>query len=242
MVAIFPVIDPSEVQMSPAKVIQRFENLKHRDGVVSAVRDRVFQKARESWIGSVFALLYSTLTRQKYWIQEVEEKQEPPDLMIYSYRNPTDLGEIGVVREQILLEVCEYPKNVKCGLVDHLLNKLANKRYHPETWLVCYIRRPGEAMKLIDVIEGLRELKICVKEIWLLFTVEGEVGGQHRTARVYSRGMSQKETPIVVDGNYLELMSVPQAEFLKAKRGLDKTVLITKGNLTIVPLPKRHAK
>lgn len=237
-----PVFDPSKIQMSPSKVIQRFENLKQRDGVLSAVRDRAFQKARESWVGAVFSLLYSTLTSQRYWILEVEEKQEPPDLIIYSYRDPSDLGEIGVVREQILLEVCEYPKNVKFGLVDHLMNKLANKSYHPETWLLCYIRRPGEAMKLIDVIKGLIDLNICVKEIWLLFTVEGEVEGQHRIARVYSRGMSQKETPIVVNSNYLELMKAPQAEFLNASRGLDKKVLITKGNMAIIPLPKKRKK
>lgn len=241
MRATFPVIDPCEVEMSPAKVIQRFENLLSRDGAKSALSERVFQKEREAWVGAVFALIYSTLTHQEYFIKQVKEKDEPPDLILYSYRNPETPDEKGVVREQMLTEIMEYPASAKSNLTDHIMEKLNDKYYHPETRLICYIQRPGESTKLIDVIHKLRDSSPRIKEIWLLFNVWGEIEGNYHLARVFSTEYRSDKDAIVLKGNYIELAKVPQREMINPTRGGGKTVTFTPGRQVIVPLPKRRS-
>ena len=183
----YPIIDSSKVKMSPAKAIMRFENILKRDGRKRTLESDSFKKIRESWIAGVFSLGYATLTKTKYWIQEIAPKEEPPDLIIFSYRNPQLKGELGVVKEQIITEIVEYPIYSKYDLVDHIKVKLKDKYYHPETWLICYIQRPGEGMRLIDVIEGLQDVKPQVREIWLLFHIDGQLPSQFCIARVYSK-------------------------------------------------------
>lgn len=238
----YPILVSTKVKMSPAKVITRFENILIRDGVERAIKSDSFKKVRESWIAGLFCLGYATLTKRKYWIQEIASKDEPPDLIIYSYRDPQENGELGVVKEQTITEIVEYPIHSKHDLVGHIKAKLKNKYYHPETWLICYIQRPGEFLRLVDVIKGLHDIKSKIREIWLLFHTDGKVSSHFHLARVYSKDMTVKETPIVIEEDYIELAKNPQEELLDDSRGSDKEVTLRPGETVIVPLPKDMTK
>lgn len=239
-----PVIDSADVLMAPKKVIQRLENIIQKYGVVKALTSNSFQKAREAWVASVFILGYAMRTdKRHYWIQENKIPQDDPDIFAYSYRNPSEQGEIGVVKEIMPIEVFEFPKKAKLGLVEHIKEKLKNKYYHPETIAVCYIMRPGEAMRLIDVINGLSDLKTTVREIWLLFPIDGLPYSNFTIARVFMRDLKFPEMFMDYKGDYKELCKIPQPEFLEDKRGVDKVVKFNPiGKMVIVPLPEEKAK
>lgn len=238
----YPIVSSDRVKMSPSIAVNRLESVLERDGKERALKSDSFQKVRESWVAGVFCLGYATKTKQEYWIQEISKKEEPPDLIIYSYRDPQSQDEIGVVREKILTEITEYPTYSRYGLVEHIKSKLNNKRYHPETWLICYIQRPGEAMRLIDVIEGLQNFKIYIREIWLLFHTDGKTPSNFNLERVYSRGMKVKKISLSIEGDIVKLSQKPQKKFLNDSRGMDKKVTIKKGKKVIVPLPKDRSK
>jgi hypothetical protein len=238
----YPIIDSNQVKMSPTKVILRFENILKRDGVERALKSDSFKKVRESWVAGLFCLGYAKLTKKKYWIQEIASRDEPPDLIIYSYRNPQEDGELGVVKEQMITEIVEYPIHSKYDLVGHIKTKLKDKRYHSETWLICYIQRPGDTMRLIDVIKELKKIKPLVREIWLLFHTKGKLPSHFHIARVYSKDIEVKKTAVHIQGNYVKLSQKPQEGFLNDFRGLDKEVTIRPGKIAIVPLPKDKTK
>ena len=126
------------------------------------------------------------------------------------------------------------------GIVAHIQKKLKDKFYHPETWLLCYIRRPGETIRLIDIIQCLYAPKTAVREIWILFNLEGTPFADFHIARVYLRNSPQKEVAASFSGNYIELSKKYQSDFLKDTRASGKTVKITHGETVIVPLPSLH--
>lgn len=232
---VYKRIKSSQVPMSPAKAIQRFENILHRDGVKRATEAVSFQKAREAWIAGVFLLGYSSITKELWWLQEVED--DPPDIIASTYRRPKNKGEKGVVKERALLEICEYPVQSKYKLGEHIANKLSNKLYHPETWLVCYIRRPGEHMRLVDPMKLLQKTEVKIREIWIVFHVQNEMPTRFRIARLYSKGFKFDETPILVEGDYKELAKKRQPELLEESLGTSKEVVYTPGEKVIMPLP-----
>lgn len=232
-----------EVLMAPKKVIQRMENIVQKHGRERALKSGSFQKAREAWIVSVFMLGVSQKTGRIYWIRENEIPQDDPDIFSYSYRNPEESGEIGVVKEIQPIEVCEYPPQAKQRLADHIKIKLQNKYYHPETILICYIQRPGEAFKLIDIIKKLTDLQSTVREVWLLFHLAQNPASNFTIARVYLRGIGFPEMYLDYKGDYLELCKIPQPEFLRDNRGIDKIVKWEpSGELVVVPLPDDKTK
>lgn len=187
------VISSGEVLMSPKKVIQRMENIVQKYGRERALKSISFQKAREAWVASVFMLGMGQLTKKTYWIQENAALHDAPDIFSYSYRNPEESHEIGVVREIQPVEVCEYTMHVKEGLSDHIKRKLKDKVYHEETILICYIQRPGESFRIIDAIKGLEGLQTTVREVWILFTVENKPLSNFTIARLYLRNMNYPE-------------------------------------------------
>lgn len=239
-----PIRDPGDVLLAPKKVIQRMENIIQKYGQKKALTSNSFQKAREAWIASVYILGYSMKTdRRAYWIQENKIPQEDPDIFAYTYRPPSLPDEIGVVKETMPIEVFEYPVTAKLGIVEHVKEKLKNKFYHSETIAICYIMRPGEAMKLIDVINGLSDLKTTVREVWLLFSIDGMPISHFKIARVYMRDQKFPEMFMDYSGDYKELCKIFQPEFLEDKRGMDKDVKYSpSGKLIIVPLPEDKSK
>ena len=56
-----------------------------------------------------FTWLFCTHRRKQYWLKENPIKQDTPDIFAYTYRDPYTKNEIGVVKEEIPLEICEYP-------------------------------------------------------------------------------------------------------------------------------------
>ena len=236
-------IDSSLVMVSPAKAIRRFEDILVRDGKKRALESSSFQKIRELWIAGVFTLCYSQLTKRKYWVQENPQTNNAPDVFVYSYRDPKGVGEIGVVKEQIPIEICEYTVHSGYGLSDHINKKLENKKYSKETWLLCYIQRPGDELTLTNVFKELKHIQTTVREIWLLYDVAGRKPGDVVIDRCYFRGEKNKNDVLIrKEGNYMELMKIPQEEFLQDKLGMTKTVTIAPGKKVIVPLPKDHVK
>ncbi len=232
------ILSSADILMAPRKVIQRMDNIVQKYGREKALKSNSFQKAREAWVTSVFMLGLSQRTSVTYWIEENPIPQDDPDLSVYSYRNPSGPGEIGVVKEIQPVEVCEYPPQGKLGLVEHIKNKLKNKYYHPETILICYIHRPGEAFKLIDIINGLDDLQTQIREVWLLYHLADQQETDFSIGRVYLRGLKFPEMFLDYHGNYAELCKIPQPEFLKDHRGVDKTVTVEPlKEFVIVPLP-----
>lgn len=236
-------LNSSDVLMAPKKIIQRMENIIQKYGSERALKSGSFQKAREAWIASVFMLGMSQRTDRIYWIQENEVPQDDPDIFSYSYRNPEQPGEIGVVKEIQPVEICQYPIQVKKRIAEHIKTKLKNKYYHPETILICYILRPGEAFKLIDIINGLTDLQTTIREVWVLFNLAGLPVSNFTIARVYLRGISFPEMYLDYKGDYIELCKIPQPDFLRDHKGIEKTVKWKpSGELMVVPLPEDKVK
>lgn len=235
------IINSGDVLMSPRKVIQRMENIFQKYGRNRAIKSVRFQKAREAWVASVFSLGLSQHSHKTYWMQENKALHDAPDIFAYSYRNPSEPGEIGVVKEIQPLEVFEYTIYTKIGLPEHIKNKLKDKSYHPETITICYVRRPEEELRLIDVINGLKDLKTSVREVWLLFTLDKLPLSNFMIARVYMRETKYPEMLLSYKGDYAELCKAYQQDFLQDNHGdkIEKTVKLTpSGKLIVVPLPE----
>ncbi|KKT76693.1 MAG: hypothetical protein UW73_C0039G0007 [Microgenomates group bacterium GW2011_GWB1_44_8] len=235
------IVNSEDVLMSPRKVIQRMGNIFQKYGKARGIKSVRFQKAREAWIASIFSLGYSQITKKAYWIQENKDPKEDPDIFVYSYRDPIEPGEIGVVKEIQTIEVFEYPIYAQLELSEHIKYKLKNKFYHPETISICYIQRPKEVLKLIDVINGLIDLQTEVREVWLLLTLDELPESNFMIARVYMRGTKYPDMLLSYKGDYAELCKINQPDFLQDSRGsrMEKRVNITpSGKTAIVPLPE----
>ncbi|MBI4008985.1 hypothetical protein HY357_02025 [Candidatus Roizmanbacteria bacterium] len=228
----------SDVLMSPRKVIERMENIIEKYGISRAIKSVAFQKAREAWVASIFMLGMSQLSKKTYWIQENSIAHEAPDIVACSYRNPTNPQERGVVKEIQPIEVSEYTKYSNQVLPLFIKKKLKDKFYHEETIVVCYVRKPGYHLKIMEIINQLSDLSTSVREVWILFTTDKIPLSNFTIARVYLRGKKQSETMLAYKGDYLKLCMIPQADFLRDSRGHEKIVRITKsGEFAIVPLP-----
>ena len=124
-------------------------------------------------------------------------------------------------------------------MTKHIIKKLDNKAYHSETIAICYIMRPGEAIRIIDEINQLSSFTSLVREIWLLFNLEGQSTHEYVISRVWLRGESFPKMQANFQGDIVELCKTSQPEFLKESRGFDKEVQVRDlGEVVIVPLPE----
>lgn len=235
-----PELDNIDIFFSPAKALQRMTGVYERDGIEQGLRADVFKPVREAWAAAVFLLGYSQLTKTQYWLRENPKKNEAPDVFAISVREPTPNGK-GVAREVMEIEICEYDEHAKTSIANHIKEKLSGKAYNPFTFLLCYIHVKGQT-KLIDVIEGIRNLKIAIREIWLLFHLDGKPIANFAIARVYLRDADLGKTNLQYKGNYIELAQIPQKEMIKTTRGSGRKVDFFKMGIAYVPLPRPRRK
>ena len=235
-----PELDNVDVFFSPTKALQRMVGLYERDGIEQGLKSDAFKPVREAWAAAVFLLGYSQVTKSRYWLRENPKKNEAPDVFAISVREPTP-NEKGVAREVMEIEVCEYDEHAKTSIADHIKKKLGDKSYNPFSFLLCYIHTKGQT-RLIDVIDGLRGIKTSVREIWLLFHLDGEPIGNFVIARVYLRDADLGKTNLQYKGNYIELARIPQQEMIKPIRGSGRKVDFFKMGIGYVPLPKAKRK
>lgn len=231
-----PELDNIDIFYSPSKALHRMDNVFERDGKERGLKADAFKPVREAWTAAVFLLGYSQITKAQYWLRENPKKNEAPDVFAISVRDPMP-GEKGVAREVIEIEVCEYDEHAATSIADHIKAKLTNMAYNYFTFLLCYVHTKGQ-MRLIDVIDGLKELKTTVREIWLLFHIDGESLSNFVIARVYLRNEDLEKTSLKYKGNFIELAKVSQREMIKPTRGSDQKVYFFSIGTGYVPLPK----
>lgn len=238
-------IHSTDVLMSPGKVTQRMSNIFQKYGPERAAKSVSFQKAREAWVASVFLLGLSQINKKTYWIQENKVPQEDPDVFGVNYRNRED-GKRGVVKEIQPIEIFEYPPEAKLGLSEHIVKKLKNKAYHPETIAICYLRRDNFKLDILEVITELmlQDNFTSVRELWLLATYDTpETRTNFKIARIYMRGEVFPAFGLAYSGDYIELCKIAQPDFLRDSRGSQAKVGFSpSGDLAIVPLPNDHIK
>ncbi len=238
-----PEIDTIEIFFSPSKALQRMEGIFAMNGIKNGSTSTTFQPQRESWATAVFLLGYCELTHQKYWLRENPVKNESPDIFAISFKEPEDKEQKGITREIIEIEVCEYDNHAKTNLTEHIKEKLKNQAYNKETFLLCYIHsRPGDEIRLIDVMNELKDIKTTVREIWLLFHTMNDGEGNFIISRVYLREANFKVTNLNYKGNYIELSKKSQVDMVKTSKGISKKIEFKKLGYAIVPLPRDSKK
>ena len=188
----------------------------------------------------MFLLGYSQLTNTQYWLRENPQKHLAPDIFAVTFRAPTP-EQKGVSREVMEIEVCEYDDHATTDIAGHIRAKLKDKVYNQHTFLLCYTHRKQET-RLIDVIEGLKGIKTSVREIWLLYHLHNGPKGNFGIARVYLRDADLNTTNLLYQGNYLELMKIPQREMVHVSKGLTKDVQFNPLGVAYVPLPRIKKK
>ena len=137
----------------------------------------------------------------------------------------------------IEIEVCEYDEHAKENIANHIKTKLSDKAYNLSTFLICYIHTKGET-RLIDVINGLKDIQTSVREIWLLFHLDKAPIGNFIIARVFLRGADLAKTNLQYKGNYIELAKITQRDMVKPMMGSGRKVDFFKMGMAYVPLPR----
>ncbi|OGD81467.1 hypothetical protein A2572_02450 [Candidatus Collierbacteria bacterium RIFOXYD1_FULL_40_9] len=229
-----PELDNIKIFISPSRAISRMKTVVNRDGKVAAIREDAHKPVREAWSAAVFLLGYSQITNHQYWLRENPVKNEAPDIFSISILPPFQ-DEKGVKREILEIEVCDYDEHCKLDLVDHIKEKLGGKAYNPFTLLLCYVHKQGEA-RLIDLINGLKETKTSVREIWILFHPGQDINGEFAISRVFLRDPGI-DVPCHYEGNYRQLALIPQQEMIKTSRGSGKEINFVPMGIGYVPLP-----
>jgi len=235
-----PELDNIDIFLSPTKALQRMAGVYERDGIEQGLKADVFKPVRESWVAAVFLLGYSQITKSQYWLRENPKKNDAPDIFAISLRTPLH-SERGVSREIVEIEVCEYDEHAKTNLADHIKEKLSKKAYNSFTFLLCYIHTKGQT-RLIDIIDGLKNIKTTVREIWLLFHIDAEPIGNFTIARVYLRDANLEKTNLQYKGSYIELCRIPQREMIKPIKGLGRKVDFFNMGMAYVSLPQSKRK
>ena len=231
-----PELDEVDVFFSPTMALKRLLGVYEMEGLVTGLKSSVFQAQRESWAAAVFLLGYGQLTKTQYWLRENPKKHLAPDVFAITPRAPGD--ESGYVSREVMeIEVCEYDEHATADIPGHIKAKLEGKNYHPSTFLLCYVHVLQKA-RLIDIIEGLKDFKPSVREIWLLFHLNDGPHGNFYIARVYLKDNDLGTTNLQYKGNYLELMKLPQKDMIKTSRGAVKKINFEPLGIGIVPLPR----
>jgi hypothetical protein len=236
-----PELDEIKIFYSPAKAIQRMQGTYDMVGIDIGTTSATFQPVREAWTAAVFLLGYSQITKTEYWLRENPKKHLAPDVFAITLREPESPRQRGVSREVMEIEVCEYDVHAKTTLPELLKAKLRNKIYNSSTFLLCYIHLEGKT-RLIDVIDGIKDIKTTVREIWLLFHLADASKGNFVISRIYLRGADLSTTNLQYKGNYIELFKLPQREMIKISRGLTKKVEFNKLGYDYIPLPRLKKK
>ena len=235
-----PELDNINIFFSPTKALQRMAGVYKRDGITQGLKADAFKPVREAWAAAVFLLGYSQITKSQYWLRENPKKNEAPDIFAISIRAPLP-SEKGASREIMEIEVCEYDEHAKTNIADHIKEKLRGKVYNLSTFLLCYVHTKGQT-KLIDVIDGLKNVNILIREIWLLFHLDAEPAGNFVIARVYLRDADLEKTNLQYKGNYIKLAQIPQKEMIKPIKGLGRKVDFFKMGIAYISLPKTKNK
>lgn len=110
---------------------------------------RDFKRAKEIYATSIIAMAMSKQDKKEFWI--IKPKNDPPDGVIGTIIEKDGFQEMHV-RE---IEVVEH---IEGNLLDTIRKKLSDKRYEPNTILVCYISQGGG-------FDPEKEAKIISKEI-----------------------------------------------------------------------------
>ena len=235
-----PELDIIDIFFSPTKALQRMAGVYEISGIEQGLKADVFKPVREAWAAAVFLLGYSQITKIQYWLRENPKKNEAPDVFVISIRGSLP-NEKRVAREIVEIEVCEYDEYAKTSIPDHIKKKLTGMAYNPFTFLLCYIHVKGQT-RLIDVIDGLKDLKNTVREIWLLLHLDAELVGTFVIARVYLRDANLEKTNLQYKGNYIELARIPQREMIKLIKGSGRKVDFFKMGIAYVSLPRPKRK
>lgn len=236
-----PELDEIKIFYSPAKAIQRMQGTYDMVGAGVGTTSSTFQPVREAWAAAVFLLGYSQITKTEYWLSENPKKHLAPDVFAIAFREPESPKQRGVSREVMEIEVCEYDEHSEITLPELLKVKLKNKSYNSSTFILCYVHMEGE-MKLIDVIEGIKDIKTTAREIWLLLHLANAPKGNFVISRVYLRDADFAKTNLQYEGNYLELFKLPQKEMIKTSKGLTKKVEFNRLGYGYIPLPRLKEK
>lgn len=235
-----PELDNIKIFFSPAKALQRMGNVYERDGVGQGLKDDAYKPVREAWAAAVFLLGYSQVAKVQYWLRENPQKNEAPDIFAIGLREPLP-DDRGVSREVIEIEVCDYDKHAQTNIAGHIKKKLGGMAYNPSTFLLCYVHAKTQT-RLIDIINGLKDVKKSVREIWLLFHFDGKPISDFGIARVYLRDADLTKTNLQYKGNYIELAKILQREMIKPTRGSGRKVDFFNLGMAYVPLPKAKRK
>lgn len=236
-----PELDEIKIFYSPAKATQRMQGVYEMAGKDLGIKSTAFQPVREAWAAAVFLLGYSQITKAQYWLSENPKKHLAPDIFAITFKEPELPRQRGVSRVIMEIEVCDYDEHARTSLPEHIKNKLKDKSYYPDTFLLCYVHLKGQT-KLIDVIEGLNDIKTSVREIWLLLHLYNEPKGNFLIARVYLRDFDLMKTNLQYKGNWLELIKLPQREMVHTSKGLTKKVEFNRLGYGYVPLPRIKKK
>lgn len=235
-----PELDNINIFFSPTKALQRMVGVYKKVGIKRGLKADSYKPVREAWAAAVFLLGYSQITRNQYWLRENPIKNEAPDVFAISLKDPIH-NELGASREIMEIEVCEYDEHVEINISEHIKNKLNDKAYNPFTLLLCYVHTKGQT-RLIDVINGLKNIKTSAREIWLLLHLDGEPIGNFVISRVYLRDANLEKTILQYKGNYIELSIIPQREMIRPIKGSSRKVDFFKLGMAYVPLPKDKKK
>lgn len=139
------------------------------------------------------------------------------------------------------IEICDYDEHAKKSLIEHLKTKLDGKSYNPDSFLICYIHLKGQT-RLIDIIEGLIDIKTSVREIWLLLHLHNEPEGNFLITRVYLKNSDFIKTNLQYKGSYIELLKQPQRDMIQTSKGLTQKVEFNRLGYGYIPLPKIKKK
>jgi hypothetical protein len=159
---------PPNIFLSPRWAIQRMNDLVQNYGKPKALTDVNMKEEREAAITGLFLLGYRLLTQKDFWIEICQD--DPPDNRAIS---PTKRPEgRGMVKEVINLEVFEWEGHSTHSLTGAIQEKLKGKKYPPDYFLLCQVRRPGEIAELEKCYQDLQREKPGVAEVWAVFSIE----------------------------------------------------------------------
>ncbi len=227
-----------EMWMSPNKAIERMKGIIEKSGVDIALTNDAYQQTRECWIAGSFLAIYSQITGKTYWLTSNPIKNAAPDITAVTFRDPVGPSEKGVVKEIQEIEICEYEEHSCTTITEHIKAKLLHKSYGINCILLCYLRKPGEEFVINSLINGLKNIKSDIREIWVIYQLQNDKPSHLTIARVYLRGDFQN-TILIKDGDNVV---PPQPDFVEVTRGTSKKVEFKHLGTIVFPVPKVKEK
>jgi hypothetical protein len=199
---------PRGLYFSPCFQLKRFVDLLEKHGV-AALTARQFQAEREAWIGAMFLLGYSQLTKQDWWLIQAED--DPPDIIALALEE----GSRGPVAERLNIEIFEYEQNSPMNdLVGTIQRKLAGKAYPADYQLVCYVHHhEGEPFNPGEAAEQVQALNPRIRDIWVVASIMSQNPAEYVLVRLFPQ-------PLVHRFDYRQACSgTKQPDIVEPKRG-----------------------